>query len=520
MTFPFRSIEEWNKCLYIKSEAYHDFAGKSVGTCEITGKNMANLLRSNYSSNLTKALTKNIGVCTDNIIDTPILTDDTSSDQITNLTFNNLNPTPPDPLVAINPTLPNPVKVQSIGTGREFLKDLSLNTWNTLNVNTKSGVINVNVFKLTQATSTAGSNPPLVKGAYQYGTQITQIFNHCIAAPPTTAASPTAAANINKKKHIFFVVDTGDTIRNKILKKIKLSHSDTDTERIFIHTIHCNETLGDSASKSKPDSKDFSYKIGEFTDQNKFFCLSWLYSSTVNEIGASTKIIGSTDRLPITSYNITLDRKAGWQIEGKWEQPENTTTDKFIPTYGNGSYQPFIAKEQKISAMIKEMQEYFTATLDPPINIANFFFNPMTTDDKLLKQVGSFYQRKRSGDYLQIDATDKLGNYLINLQYSTENKFQLIRPNEPPTLPTASIWGDFTDFYPYTTDKETFPINKCFDLTGQPLNERAAQVKKNIFFVTGDYPALDYALYNKINVIFSPPPGGSIPSNIWVFHFH
>jgi len=304
--------------------------------------------------------------------------------------------------------------------------------------------------------------------------------------------------------------------------KLSASQADADTERIFIHTIHCNETLGDSASKSKPDSKDFCYKTHEFTDKNKFFCLSWLYSSTVNAFGASTKIIGSIDQLPITSYNITLDRKAGWQIEGTWRQPANptTATAQFIPTYGNGSYQPFIAKEQKISAMIKEMQEYFTTTLSPPINIANFFFNPMTTNDELLKQVGSFYQRKRSGDYLQIDAADKLANNLINPQYSTENKFQLIRPSKAPTLPPGSTWGNFTDFYPSASPTEKFPIKKCFHLTEPPTAADADQVKKNIFFVTGDYPALDYALYNKINVIFSPPPGGSIPSNIWVFHFH
>ena len=508
---------EWNKCFYIKSEAYHDFAGKNVGTCQITGKNMANLLRSNIPSNLTKSLTKNIGVCTDKIIETPILTDETSSDQITNLTFNKLNPPPtgaPDLNTCTrNPAFPLPVKVPCIETGREFLKNLTENQWNSLNVNTKYGLINVNVFKLTQKKKDGN----LVKGAYQYGNKITQIFNHCIPAPPT------AAAGINKK-HIFFVVDTGDTIRNKILKKMKLSDSqaDADTERIFIHTIHCNETLGDSASKSKPDSKDFCYKTHEFTDKNKFFCLSWLYSSTVNAFGASTKIIGSIDQLPITSYNITLDRKAGWQIEGTWRQPANptTATAQFIPTYGNGSYQPFIAKEQKISAMIKEMQEYFTTTLSPPINIANFFFNPMTTNDELLKQVGSFYQRKRSGDYLQIDAADKLANNLINPQYSTENKFQLIRPSKAPTLPPGSTWGNFTDFYPSASPTEKFPIKKCFHLTEPPTAADADQVKKNIFFVTGDYPALDYALYNKINVIFSPPPGGSIPSNIWVFHFH
>ena len=59
-----------------------------------------------------------------------------------------------------------------------------------------------------------------------------------------------------------------------------------------------------------------------------------------------------------------------------------------------------------------------------------------------------------------------------------------------------------------------FPIASCFPT---PLNK--THIKKNIFFLTGDYPALDYALFNKINVIFSPPPGGDGGSTIWIFHF-
>ena len=515
----FTSLIELNKCLFIKTEAYHDFATKNIGTCQITGKNMGNLLRSNNDTNLTKALTINIGECSDKILKTPILTDETSGDQITNLTFNTLNPTKPPPNLftcAVNPPAPASVKVPCIETGREFLKNLT-NTWTTLNVNTKSGLTPVYVFKLTQQNNSAGG---LVKGANKYGDKIHEIFNHCIPAPST---APSTATNI--KKHIIWVVDTGDSIR-KILKKFKLSAAaaSTDTERIFIHTIHCNETLGDSASKSKPDSKDFCYKPGEFTDNNKFFCLSWLYSSTVNAIGAKTEINGSTDLLPITSYDITLDRKAGWQIEETWKQPGNAVKTAFTPTYGDGSYQPFIAKNQNISAMIKEMQEYFTTTLSPPINISNFFFNPMSTNTELLKQVASFYERKRSGDYLQIDAADKLAQYLIDSQLPLSNKFQLIRPSERPTPPSGTpswpIWGNFMDFYPSAaTPIEKFPTNECFAPAVGSI-ATADNVKKNIFFVTGDYPALDYALYNKINVIFSPPPGGSIPSNIWIFHFH
>lgn len=38
-TYPNEKV--FNKCLFIKAEAFHDFAGRSIGTTDITGSNMA-----------------------------------------------------------------------------------------------------------------------------------------------------------------------------------------------------------------------------------------------------------------------------------------------------------------------------------------------------------------------------------------------------------------------------------------------------------------------------------------------
>lgn len=504
-TYP--NEKDFNKCLFIKAEAFHDFAGKSIGTYPITASNMAEILSSDISSNLTRALSKNIGkTCSDVVKFTklPILKDTTSDDQITNLIFNKFNG---QTLQTTGySTLKNPVvkpggKVPQIQSGREWLKEIPKNEWKNYNVNTKAGASRVKVFHLEQNETEAG----LVKGANQYGNEVMKIFQHCELAP--------TAGGVGTHKHIFFVVDVGDHFRNKILKKIQTPPD--DKERIFIHTIHSNETLSDPAGKNDPGNANFIYNQ-PLTDNNKFFCLSWLYSSQVSTIGTDIiTTINNNEPLPITSYNITLAREAvGWTIAVRWHQPAaGPGNQEFRPKRGNGDFQPFYGKDQSISKMTDEIDDFLGT------QTGAFFFGPAETDDIKLKQVGSFYQRKRSGDYLQIYFADKLASYLINTQYLTTNKFQLIRPSKAPTLSSGSIWGDFTYFYPSTTPTERFPIDKCFALTGMFLSVDYAKVKKNIFFVTGDHPALDYALYNKINVILAPPPGGKFASHIWVFHF-
>ena len=281
---------EWNRCAFIKAETYHDFAGKNVGTCEITGSNMANLLRSGNDSNLSKSLSKNIGNCGTNFQNYPILMDESNNDQITGFTFNQI--TPPIttlPGCAVNPATGS-AKIQCIQNGKSFLKNLPLNTWKPQNINTVSGTTDVQILKISQKSTADGK---LLKGALKFGYEMNHIFERC---------EPVDDGGKNKK-HVFFVVDTGDTIRNKILKYMPTDA--TDTERIFIHSIHCNETLGDSASKTTPDAADFSYKANQFKDSNKFFNLSWLYSSNHD---ATTEIDGMAEPLPITSYKIRLER--------------------------------------------------------------------------------------------------------------------------------------------------------------------------------------------------------------------
>lgn len=492
----------WNRCVFIKAETYHDFAGKGIDTCEISAGNMANLLRSGNNSNLAKALSTNIGNCGTNFQNYPILMDESNNDQITGFTFNQIiPPTPPTALpgcAAQNPTTGS-VKIPCIKNGKTFLKDIPPNDWTPHQINTVDGTTPVQILKILQKSSADGK---LVKGALKFGYEINNIFQRCNSV----------AEGDTIKKHVFFVVDTGDTIRNKILKYMPTN--DTDNERIFIHSIHCNETLGDSASKTTPDAPDFSYKPNQFKNSNKFFNLSWLYSSNPD---ATTLIDGNTEPLPITSYSINLQRKLKWEIHEMWTPP----TGGHFPTYGDKSSQPFIAKQQKISTMISEMEEYFKNNPDIGSGIgqqaANFYFNNATVSPQVYEQVGSFYQRKRSGDYFQIFFASKLAGYLFQEANPGINKFQLVRPDKNPAISASfPTWGNFDTFYPpppATNLILTFPIASCFSEVNEPT------IKKNIFFLTGDYPALDYALFNKINVIFSPPPGGDGGSTIWVFQF-
>lgn len=226
--------------------------------------------------------------------------DTTDDDQITNLTFNNfINYAQTLQTTGYYSTLKNSVvqskqggKVPQIHIGRGWLRDISTNEWKDYNVNTKDGVSTVKVFHLQQNKTDAG----LVKGANQYGNEVMKIFQHCESAP--------TVAGVGTQKHIFFVVDVGDHFRNKILKKIQALPG--NTERIFIHTIHSNETLSDPAGKNNPANKSFIY-TQPLTNNNKFFCLSWLYSSEVSATNTGIiTTIKNNEPLPITSYNLKI----------------------------------------------------------------------------------------------------------------------------------------------------------------------------------------------------------------------
>ena len=185
----YSNLMDFNKCLFIKAEAFHDFAGKSIGTTDITGSNMAERLSSDRDTNLTKALSKNIGTtCGDlaNFKTLPILKDTKDEDQITNLTFNNFNYAQTLQTTGYYySTLKNSVvqskqggKVPQIHSGRGWLRDISTNEWKDYNVNTKDGLSTVKVFHLEQNKTQAG----LVKGANQYGNEVMKIFQHCVSA--------------------------------------------------------------------------------------------------------------------------------------------------------------------------------------------------------------------------------------------------------------------------------------------------------------------------------------------------
>jgi hypothetical protein len=146
----------------------------------------------------------------------------------------------------------------------------------------------------------------------------------------------------------------------------------------------------------------------------------------------------------MSKYKIKSElNSAKWKISQKWYLPPETS-----PTYST------------LDAHIDNNRTIVIKNLSPLIGKSSINKKEKTT-------MNINFQKKRSGDYLQILAAKKMPEEL----HSNKGKFEYYK-GPYPTKPiiTGSLGG----------------VNYYYNRT---------------YFVTNDWPAMSYAIYNKVNCI-------------------
>jgi hypothetical protein len=164
---------------------------------------------------------------------------------------------------------------------------------------------------------------------------------------------------------------------------------------------------------------------------------SWLFDSGDFNIDTNNEVF-------MSNYRIThlLNPRLNWNVLQRWFLPTRNSRGGEDNIYNT----PDPHTDNNITTVAAELRIAITEGNNPNINLA--------------------LQKKRSGDYLQI----LFAKYL------------------PELLTNPELTNAFTCQYT--------PENN-YTLTGRPLD----YYKNNVFFVTGDFPAFSYAIYNRVNSI-------------------
>jgi hypothetical protein len=246
------------------------------------------------------------------------------------------------------------------------------------------------------------------------------------------------------KNHVFFIQD----VAGDVVKQLKYVY-DGD-KKYHIHIINSVETIGDSASKIKPDcKKKYLYKKDPGNSKTRLF--SWLYTK-------NRELSGTRDDLIFSSYQINT-RYA--QSTGKFK------IDQVWSINGSSYYYHDINKENNRTTIRNEIKQ--------ALQNKNFYNN---IEDIKKQEISRALQRKRSGDYLQI-------KFAKDFPTIGESDFKLILPDDQQyTILNKQDWE-----YP--------------NANSDSLIKLSTDIKKNnTFIITNDWPCLSYAIFNEVNVIF------------------
>ena len=216
----------------------------------------------------------------------------------------------------------------------------------------------------------------------------------------------------------------------------------TPPSKINIHQIHSMVTLADSAPKTIPNSPKYK------KNNPSVILHSWYYSEPIT--------IYHRDPLFISSFRIENSRVAAnsnidWNIKQKWTLPDVDGQTTYINSVTN-------AKKDNNKNVVKSYLETYVI---PKINYA------FSDKDKI--HGSQFIQRKRSGDYFQILFAKKLPGLM---KYDPAGRFELKNTPLEPLL-----FSSIKDKYDETRFRE------------------------RTFFITGDWPAVCWAVWNKVNTI-------------------
>jgi len=294
---------------------------------------------------------------------------------------------------------------------------------------------------------------------------------------------------------VFFVIDTGDKLGH-LLGDNSLTNQKS-TGRLYplifggytINVVHSTVTMGDSAGKNWPHSPKF----------DKIF----------NKYNGKPNVSGLNERVPchLCSWLVTKNIMVGNLAEGAQIPKQDFMSDYTInanymvtkpysyqnwkhPTIQQMNYNTTNPKKDNNKPGVQTWLKTRTtggqykgeANLDIIEN--NDADTPGSISPLNQRSISLNVQKKRSGDHLQI----LFAKYL----YKFKNDLNIQKP----------------DNYPYKEEKRQLFATKTDDY-----------YKKNTFFITGDWPACAFAIYNKINTVMFYKQKDKTKSCFLVFTF-
>ncbi len=417
-----------NKCIWPKTEAHHDFADSDL------------FLRSYFNNcpNLKNILGLDVGSCSDSVGDLDLVNDE----EIVLKVFNKEK--------------------------EEFKRMLP--GWYDISVNykirgrvDKKNILEQKKIKLFKINKDESKNYTGL-----LGDDSKNMFRYI---------KPDNSGN----NHVFFTQDVaGDVVK-------QLKYINKGTKKNYIHIINSVETIGDSASKIKPDcKKKYIYKKNPPSD-SKVRLFSWLHTKN--------REINEDDELMMSSYKIKTEYAKSnytqrWMVDQVWSFGEHK--EKYLDI--NKTNNRTSIKEEILGLT----NSLWNTNLGPPKNI-----------DKR-RQISRALQRKRSGDYLQIKFTKDFPTLITSKDNSD---FQLILPDKEQ-LGLLQNPQDYGWVYP----NENSQLYEFISIKFTDFNEDT--IKQNSFIVTNDWPCLSYAIFNQVNVIFHNNSPTCRYLLVFQFHFN
>jgi hypothetical protein len=241
--------------------------------------------------------------------------------------------------------------------------------------------------------------------------------------------------------HTYNIIDTGDNLF-QTLKGLTPPQNQGPTPNYIFNIINTYHTIGDSAPKTRPDSKKYASQ-----QNNRIQLRSWLYIPPDTQVStADSSYLISTHTIKSKIYGIN------WNIRQDWHDTANILI-----------HQTFDSKKDNSKPTVREQ-------------LAKLLNSQTLVPAEISKTV----QKKRSGDYLQVESAAKFPE--LSSDPNQIQNYSLIRPHPNPGI--------------YLIGQQ------------QLQNQAIAQIIKNsTYFITGDWPAFAYAVYQGINsvMIFKHP---------------
>lgn len=267
---------------------------------------------------------------------------------------------------------------------------------------------------------------------------------------------------------VFLFIDTGQQIL-KYLAKSNISNKPSagNNTQLNVHYMTSCLSLADSATQTTPEGKQFIGNANSAPDLRCYF-YSW-YNSEERQVGPAT----TNSQIYSTNYTVTtrpFPAPKPYKMQQIWQGGFNLNLDQI-------QYRVDVQDTNKSFSVPAIARSDLKTKLDIAINALE---NNDSTKLEIVNDVARSLAGKRSGDHLQIkDVLDFITHFDIT-------KWFLVRGylGGPHNVSWNTGQKNFNDFqYLANINNQQWRRNRSF-------------------FVTIDWPALAWALYNEINVIF------------------